>query len=145
MKSILILFLLASSFFTFSQVTNEPFYLKGESSSITADEYGKLYYTIVINSQEEDFKTDAYKFEIPNKKYFENYHKLSEVRKEVDLDTITFKDEKQLSSYNPCDLHNYISSKSIVYLLYENIDGYYFVKMNYLGTQKNVEVLKTGF
>lgn len=123
MKSILILFLLMSSFFTFSQGTNELFYLKGESSSITADEYGKLYYTLVINSQEEDFKTDAYKFEIPNKKDFENYHKLSEIRKEVDLDTIMFKDEKQLSSYKPCDLHNYISKNPIAYLIFRNINN----------------------
>ncbi|MFD2551626.1 hypothetical protein ACFSQP_07340 [Bizionia sediminis] len=108
-----------------------------------------------IVSNDKDFSTDYYGFDIQNVKGFKktgefDYYTLKELRKEIDIDTVKLETIKSFSENKEWwQIHNELSLKRKIFLI-EKREGafntstgkyeitYYMLPMIYEGTRKNV-------
>lgn len=129
-----------------SQGKVSQFYLLDENPIINSDEVGTLHYIISIKSKDSTFKYDSYKFIIPNKIGFDKYDNLNNMEKSIVIDNLEYTNICNLKDFTPCELHNLLSSKKNINLIYKKKSyqsvNYVKVPLIYNGTQKDIEMLK---
>ncbi|WP_394906733.1 hypothetical protein [uncultured Mesonia sp.] len=143
-KLILLIFFLNATI-CYTQNSNSAFYVYDSRSSISSDEDSRLYYTLIIKSNNKDFNSDAYKFQILNQKNFDEFLDLNEIKNKIDIDSINYYNVEDLKKFEPCGLHEFISKKNKFYLIINEDEIFFTIKMNYIGTEKNLELLPSGF
>ena len=151
-KKIVLLIYLSLSTFCFSQNDNlyilveEPFYVVNENNITT--EFG-------IKSEDKRFNLDFYRFQVSNFQGLDEkgknvYHSLSELKEEVNLDSINSMTIEDLrKNHKWWEIHNFLSLKKDIYVV-EKSKGkwqqeknsfsylYFSIPVEYLGTTKNM-------
>ena len=152
MKSILIILISLMSNFIISQ--NDTLYLMIDKPKFGVQNYNSINTGFAIKSNDKRFHTDYFNFGVFNfywsdSKQDIDYYKLSEMKKEVNIDTISYKTINELKKNKKWwEIHNELSLKRKIFLLEKiNTDfnsstgkynfKWYSLPVMYLGTRKN--------
>jgi len=98
------------------QITQRSIVIYDIEAIINADYDGGLHYLFNIKSKEKKSGSDAYKFILKNRNGFE-YKKLTDIGKNVDLDTLEYSTISDLSKIENCELHELLSKKQEIFLV----------------------------
>ncbi|MCP9201480.1 hypothetical protein MKO06_16340 [Gramella sp. GC03-9] len=111
---------------------------------VNSDENGLFHYIISLKSKDSLFTSDGYKFIIDNRLGFDKYADLKGIGEEVSLDSVKYLDISELSKFTNCELHNFLSLQTKIFVIFKPKDKAQFYKypIIYTGTQKNIEMLK---
>jgi len=130
---------------------NDTLRIFDKKARIVSDEDGKLFYYLSIKSENPDFEFDTYKFIIPNQIGFDEYENVNKLKRKVSIDSLEISEPKELSKISNCELHNNLSKKSMIYLIYETeLKNYsngkkymenFIYPIIYQGTEKNIQIL----
>ncbi|MFN2262164.1 MAG: hypothetical protein ABR595_08895 [Psychroflexus sp.] len=149
MRFFLILIFFSISVFSQTKKNAEIIYILDEGGFVNTDLQNRLHYLINIDREGSEFDSDGYKFTVPNQLDFENFLKFKEIRKKVNLDTISFYEVSELKKMDTCDLHDFFSRITMrrrqIYAIIKEKNTYYTFPINYKGTQKNLNMLRQKF
>jgi len=143
--NLLLILLLSISLVSYSQIEKEvSLFILDENGFVNSDEKGQLYYLVSMKSRDTLFDRDGYNFILNNRRGFEEYASLNEMGAKVSLDTLNYVKISDLAHFSNCELHNYLSLKKEIYVIFKNKkdSSYWRYPVIYTGTQKNVEMLK---
>ncbi len=152
---LLIIIFLLTPFPSFAQENEEIsriLNIYDEDGFFNSDEQGQFHYLISIKSRDTLFESDGYKFLINNRIGFDEYSSLQEVGEVISLDTLDLIKKTELAKLASCELHKFLSSQDQIFVIIREMSTnhssgvlettYRGYPIHYMGTQKNIEMMK---
>lgn len=143
---ILIVFLFTCTFFKSNGQNNykdKTIYIYEESPLITTELNGKSHYYLTIKSKDSLFNNDSYKFILFAKQIeFDKFE--TAVANKIDLDTIKLNRVQDFNNFKPWIIHNDFSLSKNIKLVMKKRRSFMVFELKYVGTEKNVGLIRMG-